>query len=155
MRPWLPIALVLAAAGAGLVGAPIISFYLLLLAVPIVAVGGLLAFGELLDARATALIEPAAALDTLLYGVALLVLVAGAAAGSTAFAISGCLAVFGLQALLGAAELGVEGLQSAPGRAARPIPVSRPGNAIPAPRPRSRNELAPRDERCPAKPSER
>ena len=47
-------------------------------------------------------IEPAAALDTLLYGVALLVLVAGAAAGSTAFAISGCLAVFGLQALLGA-----------------------------------------------------
>jgi len=102
MRPWLPIALVLAAAGADLVGAPIISFYLLLLAVPIVAVGALLALGELLDSRATAPIEPTAALDTLLYGVALLVLVAGAAAGSTAFAVSGCLAVFGLQALLGA-----------------------------------------------------
>jgi hypothetical protein len=102
MRPWFPIALVLAAAGAGLAGAPIISFYLLLMAVPMVAVGGLLALGELLDARATAPIEPAAALDTLLYGVALLVLVSGAAAGSTAFALSGCLAVFGLQALLGA-----------------------------------------------------
>jgi hypothetical protein len=102
MRPWLPIALVLAAAGAGLVGAPIISFYLLLLAVPIVAVGALLALGDLLDARATAPIEPLAALDTVLYGVALLVLVTGAAAGSTVFALSGCLAVFGLQALLGA-----------------------------------------------------
>jgi hypothetical protein len=102
MRPWLPISLVLAAAAAGLVGAPIISFYLLLLAVPIVAVGGLLALGELLDARATSPIEPAAALDALLYGVALLVLVAGAAAGSIVFALSGCLAVFGLQALLGA-----------------------------------------------------
>jgi hypothetical protein len=102
MRLWLPIALVLSAAGADLVGAPIIAFYLLLLAVPIVAVGGLLALGELLDERATALIEPAAALDTLLYGVALLVLVSGAAAGSTVFALSGCLAVFGLQALLGA-----------------------------------------------------
>jgi hypothetical protein len=102
MRPWLPIALVLAAAGAGLVGAPIISFYLLLLAVPIVAVGALLAFGELLDAKGTAPIEPAAALDTLLYSIALLVLVGGAAAGSTVFAVSGCLAVFGLQALLGA-----------------------------------------------------
>jgi hypothetical protein len=112
MRPWLPIALVLAATGAGLVGAPIISFYFLLLAVPIVAVGALLALGELLDARATAPIEPTAALDTLLYGVALLVLVAGAAAGSTAFAISGCLAVFGLQALLGA---GVELRRPVPG----------------------------------------
>ena len=102
MRPWLPIALVLSAAGADLVGAPIIAFYLLLAAVPIVAVGGLLAFGELLDARAVAPVEPAVALDTLLYGIALLVLVAGAAAGSTMFALSGCLAVFGLQALLGA-----------------------------------------------------
>jgi hypothetical protein len=102
MRPWVPIALVLAAAGAGLAGAPVISFYLLLMAVPMVAVGGLLALGELLDSRATAPIEPAAALDTLLYGIALLVLVFGAAAGSTVFALSGCLAVFGVQALLGA-----------------------------------------------------
>jgi hypothetical protein len=102
MRPWLPIALTFAAAGAGLVGAPVISFYLLLAAVPIVAVGALLSFGELLDARAAAPIEPVAALDTLLYGLALLMLVTGAAAGSTVFSISGCLAVFGVQALLGA-----------------------------------------------------
>lgn len=102
MRPWLPIALVLTSALTDLVGAPIVSFYLLLAAVPIVAVGALLSFGELLDARAAAPIEPAAALDGLLYGLALLVLVAGAAAGSMVFALSGCLAVFGVQALLGA-----------------------------------------------------
>jgi hypothetical protein len=102
MRPWLPIALVLTSALADLVGAPIIAFYLMLAAVPIVAVGALLAFGELLDERAVAPIEPAAALDALLYGVALLVLIAGAAAGSMVFAVSGCLAVFGLQTLLGA-----------------------------------------------------
>ena len=102
MRPWLPIVLVLTSALCDLVGAPIISFYLLLAAVPIVAVGALLSFGELLDARALAPVEPAAALDALLYGIALLVLVAGAAAGSMVFALSGCLAVFGLQALLGA-----------------------------------------------------
>lgn len=102
MRPWLPISLVLTSALADLVGAPIIAFYLLLAAVPIVAVGALLALGELLDERAVAPVEPAAALDALLYGVALLVLVAGAAAGSMVFALSGCLAVFGVQALLGA-----------------------------------------------------
>ena len=102
MRPWLPIALVLTAALTDIVGAPILSFYLLLAAVPIVAVGALLAFGELLDGRTDAPVEPAVALDVLLYGVALLVLVAGAAAGSMFFAWSGCLVVFGLQALLGA-----------------------------------------------------
>jgi hypothetical protein len=102
MRPWFPIALVLTSAFADLVGAPIIAFYLLLAAVPIVAVGALLAFGELLDKRAVAPVEPAATLDALLYGVALLVLIAGAAAGSMVFALSGCLAVFGVQALLGA-----------------------------------------------------
>ena len=102
MRPWLPIALVLTSALCDLVGAPIVSFYLMLAAVPIVAVGALLSFGELLDARAVAPVEPAAALDALLYGVALLVLLAGAAAGSMVFALSGCLAVFGVQALLGA-----------------------------------------------------
>ena len=102
MRPWLPIALVLTSALCDLFGAPIISFYLLLAAGPIVAVGALLSFGELLDARAVAPVEPAAALDALLYGMALLVLVAGAASGSMVFALSGCLAVFGVQALLGA-----------------------------------------------------
>jgi hypothetical protein len=102
MRLWLPISLVLTAALADLAGAPVIAFYLLLAAVPIVAVGALLALGELLDERAVAPVEPAAALDALLYGVALLVLIGGAAAGSMVFALSGCLAVFGLQALLGA-----------------------------------------------------
>ena len=102
MRLWLPISLVLTAALADLAGAPIVAFYLLLGAVPIVAVGALLALGELLDERAVAPVEPAAALDALLYGVALLVLIGGAAAGSMVFALSGCLAVFGLQALLGA-----------------------------------------------------
>jgi hypothetical protein len=102
MRLWLPIALVLTAALADLSGAPVVAFYLLLAAVPVVAVGALLALGELLDERAVAPVEPAAALDALLYGVALLVLIGGAAAGSMVFALSGCLAVFGLQALLGA-----------------------------------------------------
>ena len=102
MRLWLPIALVLTAALADLAGAPVVAFYLLLAAVPIVAVGALLALGELLDERAVAPVEPAAALEALLYGVALLVLIGGAAAGSMVFALSGCLAVFGLQALLGA-----------------------------------------------------
>jgi hypothetical protein len=101
MRRWFPIAIALAAAGAGSGGAPRLSFYLVLAAVPVTAVGALVAFGELLDARAAAPVEPVAALETLLFGVALLLLVAGAAAGSPAFAISGCLAVFGLQALLG------------------------------------------------------
>ncbi len=73
----------------------------MLAAVPVTAVGALAAFGELLDARAAALVEPVAALETLLLGIALLLLVAGSAAGATTFAISGCLAVFGVQALLG------------------------------------------------------
>jgi hypothetical protein len=101
MRRWFPIAIALAAAGAGAAGAPRLSSYLVLTAVPATAVGALAAFGELLDARVLGPIEPAAALETLLFGVALLLLVAGAAAGAPAFAISGCLAVFGVQALLG------------------------------------------------------
>ena len=101
MRRWFPIAIALAAAGAGSAGAPRLFSYLVLAAVPVTAVGALVAFGELLDARAAATVEPVAALETLLFGVALLLLVAGAAAGSPTFAISGCLAVFGVQALLG------------------------------------------------------
>ena len=101
MRRWLPITVVLAAAVAEAIGLGQIAFYLLLVAVPIVAASALMLFGELLDAR----FEPAESLQALLYGVALLLLVAGAAAGSPAFALSACLATFALQALLG---LGVE-----------------------------------------------
>ncbi len=101
MRRWLPTTVVLAAAVAEAIGLGQIAFYLLLVAVPIVAASALMLFGELLDAR----FEPAESLQALLYGVALLLLVAGAAAGSPAFALSACLATFALQALLG---LGVE-----------------------------------------------
>jgi hypothetical protein len=101
MRRWLPITIVLAAVVAEAMGLGQIPFYLLLVAVPIVAAMALTAFGELLDGR----FEPAESLQAILYGVALLLLVAGAAAGSTAFALSGCLAAFALQALLG---IGVE-----------------------------------------------
>jgi hypothetical protein len=101
MRRWLPIAIALAAAAAGAAGESDLSSNLVLAAVPITAVGALAAFGELLDIRAVGPVEPAAALETLLLVLALLLLVAGAAAGAPAFAISGCLAVFGVQALLG------------------------------------------------------
>jgi hypothetical protein len=97
MKRWLPTTIVLAAAVAEAVGLGQLPFYLLLVAVPIVAAMALTAFGELLDGR----FEPAESLQALLYGVALLLLVAGAAAGSTAFALSACLATFALQALLG------------------------------------------------------
>jgi hypothetical protein len=101
MRRWLPITVVLAAAVAQAIGMRDVAFYLLLAAVPIVAATALSVFGELLDSR----FEPAESLQALLYGVALLLLVLGAAAGSTAFALSACLATFALQALLG---VGVE-----------------------------------------------
>ena len=100
-RRWLPIAIALAAAATGAAGETRLSFYLVLLAVPVTAIGALTALGELLDARASGPVEPVAALEPLLLGVALLLLVAGAAAGAPAFAISGCLVVFGVQALLG------------------------------------------------------
>ena len=112
MRRWLPITIVLGAAVAEALGLGQLPFYLLLVAVPIVAATALSAFGELLDGR----FEPAESLQTILYGVALLLLVGGAAAGSTAFALSGCLAAFALQALLG---LGVELKRPAPGEPAR------------------------------------
>jgi hypothetical protein len=100
-RRWLPIAIALAAAATHAAGESRLSFYLVLAAVPATAVVALTALGELLDARAAAPVEPAAALEPFLFGVALLLLVAGAAASVPAFAISGCLAVFGIQALLG------------------------------------------------------
>lgn len=100
-RRWLPIAIALAAAATQAAGESRLSFYLVLAAVPATAVQALTAFGDLLDARDAAPLEPVAALEPFLFGVALLLLVAGAAAGAPAFAISGCLAVFGVQALLG------------------------------------------------------
>lgn len=106
MRRWLPIAIAIAAAGAETAGEPRLAFNLVLAAVPVTAIGALAALGELLDSRAVAPVEPAAALEPFLFGVALLLLVAGAAAGAPGFAVSGCLAVFGVQALLGlSAEL--------------------------------------------------
>jgi hypothetical protein len=101
MRCWLPIAIALAAAGAEAAGEPGLAFNLVLAAVPITAICALAALGELLDHRTAAPVEPAAALEPLLFGIALLLLVAGAAAGAPAFAVSGCLAIFGVQALLG------------------------------------------------------
>jgi MFS-type transporter involved in bile tolerance (Atg22 family) len=97
MSRWIPITVVLAAAVSEAFGLGQLPFYLLLVAVPIVAASALTAFGELLDRR----FEPAESLQAILSCVALLMLVAGAAAGSTAFAISACLAAFALQALLG------------------------------------------------------
>ena len=101
MRRWLPIAIALAAAAAVAAGETGLAVNLVLLAVPVTAVGALMALGELLDNRELAPVEPAVALEPLLFGVALLLLVAGAAAGAPSFAVSGCLAVFVVQALLG------------------------------------------------------
>jgi hypothetical protein len=101
MRRWLPIAIALAAGGAVAAGEPGLAFNLVLLAVPVTAVGALAALGEVLDKRALAAVEPAEVLEPFLFGIALLLLVAGAAAGAPTFAVSGCLAVFGVQALLG------------------------------------------------------
>lgn len=97
MTRWIPITIVLAAAVSEALRLGQLPFYLLLVAVPIVAASALTAFGELLDRQ----FEPAESLQAILSCVALLMLVAGAAAGSTAFAISACLAAFALQALLG------------------------------------------------------
>ena len=101
MRRWIPIAIALAAAAAEAAGEPGLAFNLVLLAVPVTAVGALIALGELLDNRTLTSVEPAEALEPLLFGIALLLLVAGAAAGAPGFAVSGCLAVFGVQVLLG------------------------------------------------------
>ena len=76
----------------------------MLLAVPVTAVGALFALGELLDNRTLAAVEPAEALEPFLFGIALLLLVAGAAAGAPGSPSPACLAVFGLQALLGLAS---------------------------------------------------
>ena len=101
MRRWLPLGIALTAAAAQIAGAPVIAFYLMLLAVPILASCALGLFGELLDARAAGTAGPSAMLEPFLSALALFFVVAGTAAGSVMFALWGCLAVYGLQTLLG------------------------------------------------------
>ena len=101
MRRWVPVAIALMAAAAQIAGAPVLAFYLLLLAVPVLAGAALSLFGELLDARVAGTVQPSAMLEPLLSAVALLCVVAGTAAGSVLFALWGCLAAYGLQTLLG------------------------------------------------------
>jgi len=101
MRRWVPLAIALTAALAQIAGAPVLAFYLLLLAVPVLAWYALSLFGELLDARPSGAVEPLVMLEPLLSAVALFCVVAGTAAGSVLFALWGCLAAYGLQTLLG------------------------------------------------------
>jgi hypothetical protein len=101
MRRWVPVAIALTAAAAQIAGAPELAFYLMLLAVPVLAGSALSLFGELLDARAAGMVQPPVMLEPLLSAVALFCVVAGTAAGSVLFALWGCLAAYGLQTLLG------------------------------------------------------
>ena len=101
MRRWVPLAIALTAAAAQIAGAPVLAFYMLLLAVPVLAGYALLVFGELLDARVSGTVEPVVMLEPLLSAIALFCVVAGTAAGSILFALWGCLAAYGLQTLLG------------------------------------------------------
>jgi hypothetical protein len=101
MRRWVPLALALTAAAAQIAGAPVLAFYLMLLAVPVLAGAALSLFGELLDSRAAGTVQPSAMLEPLLSALALFCVVAGTAAGSVLFALWGCLAAYGLQTMLG------------------------------------------------------
>jgi len=101
MRRWVPVAIALSAAAAQIAGAPVLAFYLMLLAVPVLAGSALSLFGELLDMRAAGTVQPSAMLEPLLSAAALFCVVAGTAAGSVLFALWGCLAAYGLQTLLG------------------------------------------------------
>jgi hypothetical protein len=101
MRRWVPLAIALTAAAAQMAGAPVLAFYLMLLAVPILAGSALSLFGELLDMRAAGTVQTSAMLEPLLSALALLCVVAGTAAGSVLFALWGCLAAYGLQTMLG------------------------------------------------------
>jgi hypothetical protein len=100
-RLWLPIAIALAAAAAEVAGASTLALYVLLASVPVNAACGLGALGDLLDARAKGPVAPAIALEPALAGLALVLVVAGTAANAVVFALTGCLAVYLVQALLG------------------------------------------------------
>ena len=100
-RRWLPIVIALSAAGAEAAGAPAVSFYLLLLAVPVLASCALALLGDLLDARADGPVDPVVALEPLLAGLALLFIIVGTAVSSIGFALMGCLAVYAIQTAVG------------------------------------------------------
>jgi hypothetical protein len=100
-RRWLPIAIALGAAGFEAAGAHTVALYLMLLAVPVIASCALGLLGELLDARAAGPVDPVVALEPFLAGLALLLVVAGTAAGSLLLALWGCLAVYGVQTVVG------------------------------------------------------
>jgi hypothetical protein len=100
-RRWLPIVIALSAAGAEAAGAPAVSFYLLLLAVPVLASCALALLGDLLDARAEGPVDPVVALEPLLAGLALLIIIVGTAVSSIGFALMGCLAVYAVQTAVG------------------------------------------------------
>lgn len=100
-RPWVPIAIALAAAAAEAAGASTVALYVLLALVPVNASCALGALGELLDARAKGPVPPVIALEPALAALALVLVVAGTAANAVAFALTGCLAVYLVQALLG------------------------------------------------------
>ena len=100
-RPWLPIVIALAAAAAVATGASTLALYVLLALVPVNAACALGAFGDLLDARAKGPVDPGIALEPALASLALVLVVAGTAANAVVFALTGCLAVYFLQALLG------------------------------------------------------
>jgi hypothetical protein len=100
-RPWVPIAIALAAAAAEVGGSSTLALYILLILVPVNASCALGALGDLLDARARGPVGPVVALEPALTGLALVLVVAGTAANAVAFALTGCLAVYFVQALLG------------------------------------------------------
>jgi hypothetical protein len=100
-RPWLPIAIALAAAAAEAAGASTLALYILLALVPVNASCALSALGDLLDARAKGPVAPTIALEPALAGLALALVVAGTATNAVVFALTGCLGVYLVQALLG------------------------------------------------------
>jgi hypothetical protein len=100
-RPWVPIAIALAAAAAEAGGAATLALYILLVLVPVNASCALGALGDLLDARVKGPVAPVVALEPALAGLALVLVVAGTAANAVVFALTGCLAVYFVQALLG------------------------------------------------------
>ena len=123
-RRALPALLVATAALADAAGYPDLALYALLASIAALALAALNVLGELIDSE-----RPAAAhqLQALLCGIALLLVVGGAAAGAPAArtgelpafadsALFACLVVLGLEAAVGAARAAVE----RPARKSRP-----------------------------------